>query len=383
MFTRRKLLQLSASLPLVSSLASRYSHAQGLGTDYDVIVLGAGVAGLAAAERLVSLDSELKVLVLEARDRIGGRVHSVRHQNSVRDADLGAMSLEQSQGKEWPVIERLGLSVEDFPDGSLGLYPGMAALVRALAETSTGRVQLDSDVSEVFWREGLVGVKYMNRGLSSAVTGRRLIVTLPAGVLRSGALSMTPGLSRSKLDALAALKVDPALSLALLFPSEGAILKDASQPWLFEDSTTRLRAFPVGPDGEVLLEAQFQGVRADALRNQSESLQLSLAIRAFDEALESLPSLNAASWTAVVDWSADKFSRGAGTQAGSTLAHLELAKSMGDTVFFAGEATADPADVGTVHGAYDSGERAAREVALSLNLESSLADPNEPILELL
>jgi uncharacterized protein with NAD-binding domain and iron-sulfur cluster len=54
---------------------------------------------------------------------------------------------------------------------------------------------------------------------------------------------------------------------------------------------------------------------------------------------------------------------------------------MGNTVFFAGEATADPAQVGTVHGAFASGIRAAREVAASLGIESQSDDP--VILELL
>ncbi|WP_414981235.1 flavin monoamine oxidase family protein [Congregibacter sp.] len=376
-------MQLSAGIPAFASLLGQKSAARGLGTDYDVIVIGAGVAGLAAAERLVSLDSDLKVLVLEARDRIGGRVHSVRHQSSTRDAELGAMSLTQAQGRDWAVTDRLGLNVDEFPDNSLGLYPGMAALVRALAESSTGRVQLDSEVREVFWREGLVGVSYMNRRLSSAVTGRRLVVTLPAGVLRSGALSITPALPSSKLDALQSLSIEPAISVAVLFPGSHAKLKDATQPWLYEDSTTRLRAFSVSVDGDVLLEAQFRGSRADALSEQSESLQLSLAIRAFGDALESLPLLSDASWTGTADWLADPLSLGAATQVGSTLTHLEIASSMGNTVFFAGEATADPAAVGTVHGAYDSGERAAREVALSLNIESELDFPNEPVLELL
>jgi monoamine oxidase len=383
LFSRRKILQLSAGIPAFASLLGQKSAARGLGTDYDVIVIGAGVAGLAAAERLVSLDSDLKVLVLEARDRIGGRVHSVRHQSSTRDAELGAMSLTQAQGRDWAVTDRLGLNVDEFPDNSLGLYPGMAALVRALAESSTGRVQLDSEVREVFWREGLVGVNYMNRRLSSAVTGRRLVVTLPAGVLRSGALSITPALPSSKLDALQSLSIEPAISVAVLFPGSHAKLKDATQPWLYEDSTTRLRAFSVSVDGDVLLEAQFRGSRADALSEQSESLQLSLAIRAFGDALESLPLLSDASWTGTADWLADPLSLGAATQVGSTLTHLEIASSMGNTVFFAGEATADPAAVGTVHGAYDSGERAAREVALSLNIESELDFPNEPVLELL
>ena len=40
-----------------------------------VVVIGAGMAGLAAARRLV--DQSRHATVLEARDRIGGRVHTV------------------------------------------------------------------------------------------------------------------------------------------------------------------------------------------------------------------------------------------------------------------------------------------------------------------
>ncbi|CAL8082870.1 unnamed protein product [Calicophoron daubneyi] len=43
---------------------------------YDVVIIGAGIAGLAAA-RVLSLES-YKVIVLEARDRPGGRIHTVR-----------------------------------------------------------------------------------------------------------------------------------------------------------------------------------------------------------------------------------------------------------------------------------------------------------------
>jgi monoamine oxidase len=52
-----------------------------------VIVIGAGMAGLAAASRLVARGVP-EVLVLEARDRIGGRVHSVARNGLTYD--LGA-----------------------------------------------------------------------------------------------------------------------------------------------------------------------------------------------------------------------------------------------------------------------------------------------------
>jgi monoamine oxidase len=43
---------------------------------HDVIVLGAGLAGLAAARDLATAGAD--VLVLEARDRVGGRVEQTR-----------------------------------------------------------------------------------------------------------------------------------------------------------------------------------------------------------------------------------------------------------------------------------------------------------------
>src|SRR5487761_40431 len=54
----------------------------------DVIVIGAGVAGLAAAQSLSA--AGMKVCILEARDRIGGRIHTLR--DAVLDApvELGA-----------------------------------------------------------------------------------------------------------------------------------------------------------------------------------------------------------------------------------------------------------------------------------------------------
>ncbi|XP_029159001.1 lysine-specific histone demethylase 1A [Nylanderia fulva] len=52
-----------------------------------VIVIGAGIAGLAAAQQMQQFG--LEVIVLEARDRVGGRIATFRKSNYI--ADLGAM----------------------------------------------------------------------------------------------------------------------------------------------------------------------------------------------------------------------------------------------------------------------------------------------------
>lgn len=56
-------------------------------TQFDAIIIGAGAAGLAAASTLSR--EGLRIVVLEARDRIGGRILTVRGENNL-SVDLGA-----------------------------------------------------------------------------------------------------------------------------------------------------------------------------------------------------------------------------------------------------------------------------------------------------
>lgn len=67
---------------LASIICSPQSHA----TIYDTVVVGAGISGLAAAKQLQ--ENNHKVLILEARDRIGGRIWSVNTWGTT--LDLGA-----------------------------------------------------------------------------------------------------------------------------------------------------------------------------------------------------------------------------------------------------------------------------------------------------
>lgn len=54
----------------------------------DAIVVGAGVAGLAAARRMVG--AGLRVVVLEARERAGGRIHSIPDPFGATPIEAGA-----------------------------------------------------------------------------------------------------------------------------------------------------------------------------------------------------------------------------------------------------------------------------------------------------
>lgn len=81
-------------------------HAEDPNTVYDVLVLGAGVSGMSAAHHL--LDSGLEVLVLEARDRLGGRVWTDRELAGF-PVELGAEFIHGERAATWAWVERLHL----------------------------------------------------------------------------------------------------------------------------------------------------------------------------------------------------------------------------------------------------------------------------------
>lgn len=58
---------------------------------WDAIIIGAGASGLAAASKLTELGR--KVVVLEARDRTGGRIYSQEIGTSGTRVDMGARSV--------------------------------------------------------------------------------------------------------------------------------------------------------------------------------------------------------------------------------------------------------------------------------------------------
>jgi len=80
----------------------------------DVIVVGGGVAGLAAAHRLAQAGRS--VILLEARSRLGGRVHTILDEPTGHAVELGAEFL---QGRPKPLLELInsaGLTLQEIPE---------------------------------------------------------------------------------------------------------------------------------------------------------------------------------------------------------------------------------------------------------------------------
>ncbi len=67
-----------------------------------VVIIGAGIAGLAAAQQLRSFGME--VVVVEARDRVGGRIATFRKGQYI--ADLGAMVVTGLGGNPITVLSK-------------------------------------------------------------------------------------------------------------------------------------------------------------------------------------------------------------------------------------------------------------------------------------
>ena len=120
---------------------------------HDVVVVGAGAAGLAAARELVRAGA--RVCVLEARDRIGGRILTERFPDLAFPIELGAEFVHGSAPDIWNVIRGAGLPTVEVTqrhdlvrDGGLTPAPQLDPPLAALTSTAA-RIETDRSVAEV------------------------------------------------------------------------------------------------------------------------------------------------------------------------------------------------------------------------------------------
>ena len=427
-----------------------------------VLVVGAGAAGLAAAR--VLLRAGLRVQVLEARARSGGRVDTILDARLGLPLERGAefvhgrpaavrglarearVHLREIDGR---VLARQGavlapagralersqelLSVGDgdgpfsevlaggagrgftrqerrlaraFVEGYYLAAPrrqGRAAL-RAMTEAEgrieaerafravegqaallapllrelerRGELRLSTRVEAVRWRPGAVEV--VARGPAGAPLGpfraARAVVTLPVLLLARGAVRFEPDLGDPRR-AAARLELGAVVKVLLRFRRafwEERRGRQGGWPDL---------AFAIGPGLAVPTWWTLQPVAAPVLVGWAggpAGAKLSgqpegRVVRAAAGSLARLFALRRAEvedlldGVQIADWGADPLAGGAYAvfPPGTVDVPERLARPLAGTLFFAGEATV-LGGAGTVHGALESGERAARQLLATL-----------------
>ena len=436
----------------------------------EVIVIGAGVAGLAAAAQLSQ--SGLSVTILEARHRLGGRVLTTRDPHGM-PIELGAefihgrppeilallssagIPIEEVEGDAWcangelrtcdsfsKVQDLLGRMSDRGPDESFieflnkislpglpsaaaevkqrslnfvsgfnaadparvgvhwlvktmraeeriegerafrpeGGYEQLLNLLRARLEAGNVSIRTGMVVTEVRWQQGKASVLFQNTAGGGEISGPRVLVTLPLGVMKAGpgtggSVQFNPPLPKAKLNALQRMEMGEVARVVFRFrhrfwesrvpyATPGKNLSNMSflfstDPWFPTWWTTMPHNSPV-----ITGWAPPQSARQLAGRDPSFLARCGLDAlgRVFGLGYEQLKSqLEAVHWH---DWLADPFSSGAYSYGavGADGAPEELSQPESDTLFFAGEATDVSGNNGTVHGAIASGYRAAGQI---------------------
>ena len=304
---------------------------------------------------------------------------------------MGA-SADQLQQREFVVHE--GESEDergwgDFRGAHCVPEGGMESVFRFLWEPARSRTLLNCAVTRVDW-SGEGGV-VVTAGANTRYTAEcAVVVTLPLGVLQSGAVEWTPELPREKRDALRRLRMGHYKKVLLRW-HDCWWKQIADAPFLVciessagaADERVLQSEFTVFYNlhwqlGAPMLEATLAGREAQRLGRYTDAqIQTAMVARlraslcgdpASDEARAVVPEPDDVH---VSSWESDPHSHGAysfwpvGASEDDVAEFASpLCASTGDVprVIFAGEAT-DAEGQGSVHGAFASGRRAADELA--------------------
>merc|ERR1719431_32356 len=176
-------------------------------TDYTVIIVGGGISGLSAARSLT--ENGIKdIIILEARNRLGGRMFTTNRFMDGAYYELGANWINRNDGEElYDYVRNKGLPLHDdevYPvlkEGTESLIKSLESDINNNLDTSNDVVKRRAKVTEIDWNDDIVTVTYQEGNDQRQITADHVISTLPVGVLQSKSVSL-PSLSQAKRKAI-------------------------------------------------------------------------------------------------------------------------------------------------------------------------------------
>src|SRR3990170_1913285 len=111
-----------------------------------VVVIGAGLAGLVAAYELIRQGHE--VVVIEAQNRVGGRVHTLRTFAPGLYAEAGAMRIPRAHALTLAYCEEFGLPLRPFVMGNPKGLVHVGGARMTVAEANADSSHLHFDLAE-------------------------------------------------------------------------------------------------------------------------------------------------------------------------------------------------------------------------------------------
>ena len=245
-------------------------------------------------------------------------------------------------------------------------------------------VQTETVLDSIAWSRGRVVVTARQGRKALRLVAKRVLVTLPLGVLQApsgetGAVRFTPSLPLKKLEALKTLQMGKVIRATLRFrirfwetirPARKSNKTLCLMNYLFTQDDWFPTCWTRMPDRVPIFTCWAPARSAERLSGKSQSFVVEQALRSIASALKTrqrrLESLLEDAY--FHDWQSDPFSRGAYSYGavGSDGAQDDLASPLENTLFFAGEATDTTGHNGTVHGAIVSGHRAASQILRAL-----------------
>ena len=285
--------------------------------------------------------------------RIGFNAEQLRYvQRSFANAEADNMELLNAKAHTSLFSDR------DSKEGNNGDYRilnGYDAYYTALAEGLD--IRLDTTVTAVEWSaDGVV----ITTAHSQTFEADHAIITLPVGVLLANKVKFTPSLPSIKQEALEGLKMGPVMKM--IYEFDAPVTNDSTNVIFAKGNPPMWWSPSLGHDSDrVVWVAFFSGDYAREMLSLGEKGALQKGLETLREQVGN-PDLvfKKAQW---VSWPQDEFALGGYSICvpGHYDAREKLAQPT-PPLFWAGEASAPHHQAAMVHGAYLTGQRAAKEI---------------------